>query len=167
MKTLYNFFAFCFVSIVVYGGDQDSKTNTTTSLSFHIVQEEKFDGARYIDVPGFEKLGYISATPDLVLTRLKDGRETTSRVSNYDRSGKQTGPSTNVHDFTIEFYPDDAKKFTALTEKAVRKRILIMVGDTPLIAPVVKEPITTSNVAVSLGGTDKEKIVGELKKLVK
>jgi hypothetical protein len=63
---------------------------------------------------------------------------------------------------------DDAKKLTAITKKAVGKQVLLMLGDTPLIAPKVVDPISTQSLILTLSDeTHKKKIEDELKKLVR
>jgi len=53
----------------------------------------------------------------------------------------------------------DAKKLTAITKKAVGKQVLLMLGDTPLIAPKVVDPISTQSLILgTLGKDDKKKI---------
>ena len=42
-----------------------------TPLSLYIVSTEKIDGGRYIDTPAFPKLGYIAASPDLIITSIE------------------------------------------------------------------------------------------------
>ena len=86
----------------------------STPLSFYTVSEEKIDGGRFIDTADFPKLGYISAAPDLVITRLAEVLAETGT----------TGPELD-----ITMRPEDAKKFEALTERIVMKKVLLMLGD--------------------------------------
>lgn len=134
------------------------------------MSEEKVEGGRFIDTPNFPKLGYIGATPDLVVARLGAVVSDVSRQKDVmvDKNGKQTGLPLRTHPaLTIRMRADDAKKFTALTKKAVGKRVLMMQGETPLIAPRVESPIATQSLILTLGDkTDNKKIEDELKKLV-
>jgi hypothetical protein len=125
----------------------------STPLSFYTVSEEKIDGGRFIDTADFPKLGYISVVPDLVITQLAEVSAETGA----------TGPELD-----IMMRPEDAKKFEALTERVVMKKILLMLGDEPLIAPWVQAPIPTQRLILNLGkNTNNKKVEGDLKKLVR
>jgi preprotein translocase subunit SecD len=68
----------------------------------------------------------------------------------------------------IQMSADDAKKFTALTEQAVGKQMLLMLGDTPLIAARVMTPITTQSLQLTFGEkSDSKKIEDALRRLTK
>jgi preprotein translocase subunit SecD len=86
-----------------------------------------------------------------------------------DKSGKETVmPMQTRPALTIQMRAEDAKKFSTLTKQAVGKRVLLKLGDTPLIAPMVQAPISTPSLILTLGGkTDKKKVEDELKKLVR
>ena len=125
----------------------------STPLSFYTVSEEKIDGGRLIDTADFPKLGYISAVPDLVITQLEEVIADTGA----------TGP-----EISIMMRPEDAKKFEALTERIVMKKILLMLGDKPLIAPWVQAPISTPSLLLTLGkNTNNMEVEDELKKLLR
>jgi hypothetical protein len=49
----------------------------------------------------------------------------------------------------VNLTPRDAKEFTALTKKAVGKRLLVMLGDRLLTAPLVLAPIETPSFSFS------------------
>ena len=150
----------------------EADTNdTTVPLFFHVVSEDEIDGGQFIDTPDFPQLGYIANAPDLVVTRLEAVVPDVSRQQDImvDKAGKETVmPMQTRPAITIRMRAEDAKKFSTLTEQAIGKRVLLMLGDTPLIAPMVQGPISTPSLILTLGEeTDKKKVEDELKKLVR
>jgi hypothetical protein len=133
-----------------------SSDATGVPLSFYIVSSENVVGGRFIDTPDFPKLGYIGPKPDLVVTRLETVAVDVSPPFSKAR------PAIN-----IAMHSGDAPQFTALTEQAIEKKLLVMLGDTPLTAPLVKARIPTANVMLTFGeGTDSKKVADGLKRLI-
>ena len=142
--------------ILLSGCHRDSSKVRVVPLSFYVVSEGKVEGGRFIDAPNFPKLGYIAAVPDLVITRL----ETVTLFTSEPHSREWPALS-------IVLRSGDAPQFTALTERAVGKKLLLMLGDSPLTAPMVVERIPAASLMLTFGkGTDSEKLIGGLKKLV-
>lgn len=98
-----------------------------TPLAFYIVSPQAMEGGRFIDTPDFPRLGYISATPQLEIRKLE------SVIP-----GEATAKGTTFH---IRMTPDDAKRFALLTERAIGKQMLMMLGSVPLMAARVRDPI--------------------------
>ena len=114
-------------------------------LTFHIVSAQKIEGGRFIDTSDFPKLGYIPAVPALELRQLEDVTPGTSqdRTVIADRAGLESVPAMpRGTTFHIRMTPDDAKRFAVVTEQAVGKQMLLMLGDKPLMAARVMTPIT-------------------------
>jgi hypothetical protein len=167
------------VATVLLSGCGDGVRDTTSTdsasgpLSFYVVSEEKLEGGRFIDMADFPKLGYIAAKPDLVVMNLEAVHPdvTPRRDVFVDENGKKTPVPVNERaSLIIRMLPDDAKQFTMLTEKAVGKKVLIMLGDTPLTAPMIPRPISNQNIGLNMGfGKKKEmkEIETRLKKLVR
>lgn len=157
-------------TISIIGCQRNSPTMTRTPLSFYVVSEQKVQGGRFIDAPDFPKLGYIATTPDLVISRLEQVMPDVSREQGtmVDKDGKETVlPLRSRPAVIIRMSPEDAKKFTALTEKAIGKQVLMMLGETPLIAARVHSPIPTQSLIITLDEKGENKrIENELKKLV-
>jgi hypothetical protein len=145
-------------TILLFGCRDSPPPSTNVPLSFYIVSAENIAGGRFIDTPDFPKLGYIPAVPELVLTKLE--------AVIVDRNGKETvEPMKNLH---IRMLADDATKFTALTEQAVGKHMLLMLGDTPLIAARIMTPIATQSLQLTFREkSDMKKIVDALRRLTK
>jgi hypothetical protein len=155
----------------VLGCRPTSPTAASAPLSFYIVSGEKFEGGRFIDSPDFPKLGFVAAAPDLAITQLEAVVPDVSRHQDVmvDKEGRQTVmPVQAKAALAIRMRADDAKKFTTLTERAMGKQILIVIGETPLMAPMIVSPISTQSLTLTFGEkSDQKKIEDELKKLVR
>ena len=149
----------CIISatvVLLSGCRRDSSNRNPVPLSFYIVSDHKIEGGRFIDTPDFPKLGYIAGTPDLVVKRLE------SVALDVTPPFSETRPAVS-----IAMCPADAPSFAALTERAIDKKLLLMQGDTPLMAPRVKARIPTASLMLTFGqGTDPKKAADDLKKLV-
>jgi hypothetical protein len=104
-------------AILLTGCRRDSSSATAIPLSFYVVHDEKVEGGRFIDKPDFPKLGYIAATPDLVVQRLQS--------VDLDASPPF---SLELPAVSIALRSVDAPSFTALTERAIDKKLLVMSG---------------------------------------
>ena len=144
---------------------------TNVPLSFYVVSEKKIEGGRFIDTASFPKLGYIGATPDLIITKLEDVATNSmkERAIMVDKNGREIPEPFRVRPaLHITMKADDAKKFEKLTERAVGKQLLMMHGDKPLTAPLVRGPIPTSSFLLELTDKPDQKNVEEgLRKLVR
>ena len=163
---------FCILSVTLglFANYGHALTDTTKAvLSFYVVSEEKIDGGRLIDTLDLPKLGYIAAKPDLVITQLVAVSQTVVADGGiYDKDGKQIGrPGPDRAALDIMIRSEDSRKFEALTKENIGKRVLMMLGDVPLIAPIVQSPISTQSFQVIIGKHgDPKKIEDGLKKLV-
>ena len=138
----------------------------STPLSFYTVSEEKIDGGRFIDTADFPKLGYIATTPDLVITRLADVYQTEPQAG-VIINGKVVPTPAGRSAIGIEISPDDAQKLSALSERAIGKRLLMMLGEKPLIAPRVQAVLSTQRLLLEFPTQAESKNVqSELKKLI-
>lgn len=141
------------------------RCETTNALRFYIVSEQKIEGGRFIDTPTLPKVGYISPIPDLVVTNLLDvyrERRATSAIVD----GKVV-PSKPPPGLAVALRPADAKRFTSLTEKALGKRLLVVLGNKPLTAPKVVAPIETDRFSIMFATeSELKEAQDELKKLI-
>jgi hypothetical protein len=127
----------------------------SNSLSFYVVSDAKIDGGKFIDTLDFPKLGYIAAEPDLVITQLLS-------VSNNVFQSQIDRPTLD-----LQISPEDAKQFETLTQNNLGKQVLLMLGDTPLIAPRIIGVVSTQNIQVTIGRHSNRKLIeAALKKLV-
>ena len=102
-----------------------------------------------MDTPDYPKLGYIAAKPDLIITQLV---------------AVTTAAKSSALEVTI--LPEDAQKLTALTEHNIGKKVLLMLGDMPLMAPNINSPISSPFDLTIKDDTERKKIEDGLKKLV-
>ena len=158
-------------TLLLFGCRDISSASTNVPLSFYIVSAEKIEGGRFIDTPDFPKLGHIPAVPVLVLTKLESVVADVSheQVVIVNKDGKETvEPMKERMAFHIRMRPDDAKKFTALTEQAISKQMLLMLGDTPLTAARVMTPISGQSLLLTIGAKTGTKTIEDgLRKLTK
>ena len=158
------------LALLVIGCWRAQRESTSEPLTFFIVSEQKFDGGRLIDTTNFPQLGYIAAKPDLMVTNLADVFP--AKVADFaivgDGKGKQTiVPTQPPPSLTVKLSAEDAKRFKALTEGALGKRILLMLGEKPLTAPKVLFPIETPEFAIDfVSHAELQKTERVLKKLV-
>ena len=108
------------------------------ALKMFVVSDQPIADGRQIDTAQFPKLGFISATPDLAIKKLK-GLEFEEIVAQVDNK-----TSTNWQ-FVIRLSTDDAAGLASLTTSNVDKTVLITVGDVPVSAPVIREPVETGS----------------------
>ena len=143
---------------------------TNTALVFYVLKAEKIEGGRFINTTNFPNIGHIAAIPDFAVTKLKAvyraAEEDEAIMIGVDGKPKvipnQTPPSLSV-----QLAPKDSQLFAIFTGKVIGKRLLIMVGDTPLSAPKVTVPIDGGIFAVSFADdASLRKAEGNLKKLV-
>ena len=164
------FFILWVTAVLLPSRGHSATDATNDSLSFYIVSAEKIDGGRYIDTLDFPKVGYIAAKPDLVIVRLVAVSETVthSSIVNIDKDGKQTEtPLPDRPALDVKILPEDAQKFEALTKRAVGERVLLMLGDTPILAPTIHMPISTQSLHLTFAEHGNQKMIeDELKKLV-
>jgi hypothetical protein len=113
-------------------------------LRFFVVNDDPVDGGRFIDTSKFPKLGYIAATPDLMIGWLK--RITMNEQLVTDSENRQhTNWSFNLT-LPEEFVP----QLKAMTEMNISKRVLIMLGEESILAPTIVSPLETAEIAVSV-----------------
>lgn len=120
----------------------------TNGLNFFVVSDEPVKDGRHVDTPEFPKLGYVSNTPNLTVTRLQS-LATNSQTFITTYQGKRTQSSEIVVEITL--LPSDAEKFAKLTADSAGRRVLIALGDRLLLAPRVMQPIAIGRVAIRAG----------------
>jgi preprotein translocase subunit SecD len=148
---------------------------TNAPLTFYVLSEEKVDGSRFIDTAAIPRAGYIAAKPDLTVTSLRDvyPLESAGVSIMTDTNGNHTIVSNTPRpSLTIVLSPRDAKRFAALTQRVVGKRLLVMLGDKPLTAPVVRTPIEGGTMMIEFGSefggqAEAKKVEDDLKKLIR
>ena len=143
------------------------KSAASPALQFYIVSEEKIDGGQFIDTPDLPKLGYISSVPVLTITNLESVDLGSPKPQIMLDENRKVVSSNSVSSLNISLNSDDAKKFSAITEQAIGKQLLMMLDNSPLIAPRINGPISTKQIQLTLGDQTKlQKVQDKLKELV-
>ena len=124
------------------------------TLAFYVVSPKKIEGGRFIDTKEFPKLGYIPAKPGLGITEL-------SMVTLTKRPGDR--PT-----ILITLKQEQLEQLANFTGRNVDRKILLMLGNEPLIAPRILEKIRTPVLQISVSDEKKQKqILQKLRQLVK
>ncbi len=110
-----------------------------TPLSFYTLSATKLEAGEFLDTATYPKLGYIAATPELVLTHLESVAPEPTPAE---------GSRAVV--LKVRLTPEDTKKLTDFTQRALHKTIVIRLGETILMAPKVNEAITGPDLGISL-----------------
>jgi preprotein translocase subunit SecD len=139
-------------------------------LGFYIVSEQPRSGLRYFDSPAFPKLGYIADKPDLSISQLESvsigtyrDRSTIVHADGSTEQSDEDRPSLEIH-----LMATDAKALEDLTGAHLGAQLLLLLGNEPLFAPIIRMKITTQSIQVSLrAGADAEKIKRSLETLVR
>lgn len=128
MRTTRTFLCSLVVLTVAFAGCRPD--TPAIPLSIYIVSQEKVENGQFIDTSDFPKLGYIGPKPDLTIAKLEEVNSLVITESGQSRPG-----------IIITLRTEDAEKFASLTERAVTKKTLLMVGDMALTAPMVTSPM--------------------------
>ena len=124
------------------------------ALAFYVVSNERIEGGRFINTKEFPKLGYISAKPGLGIAEL-------SKVTLTKRPGER--PT-----ILITLKKEQADQLADFTGRNVDRKILLMLGNEPLIAPRILEKIRTVALQISVSDETKRKqILKKLRQLVR
>lgn len=118
--------------MVLLLGIMACKPQQRHGISFWILSENKNEGGQYIDTKEFPKLGFVGATPDLTITRIK-------RVGVQDWGGTKLPAA-----MTIELLQADAEQFSEFTRRNLGRRVLIKLGERPITAPLIVTPLTNT-----------------------
>lgn len=131
------------VGIAMLLASCSNRTAPANALCFFAVSEKPVAGGRYIDTSDFPKLGYISNTPDYVLASLKEvSTNDVTSISIVDRQIVETNTTAAV---SITMFPAEGRSFAIFTRQNIDQKVLLMLRDKPLIAPMVRAPIATGS----------------------
>jgi preprotein translocase subunit SecD len=152
-------------SLLVFMTIGHAAEGPTKSLRFFVVSDKPIPNGHYLDTSDFPKVGYISNTPSLVVARLQSVTVVTNTTSVFeDAGGKEV--KTVLPSVVIQMLPADGKRFGKLTRENVGRRVVLMLGDRPLTAPVIISPIDSGSVQVSGGRKSMQSLADTLKQLV-
>lgn len=159
------------LATTLFGCGNDPLSPDKVSLNFYIVSAQMIQGGQFIDNRDFPKLGWVPAVAALELRELEEVILDTAQPGLVvtDRANRAAVPPMSTGTtFHLRMTPNDSKRFAAVTESAVGKQLLLMLGNQPLIVVRVLTPIAGPNLQVYLDGKHDAARVGDaLKKLVK
>jgi hypothetical protein len=137
-------------------------------LKFYFVSTEAKPGWRRFDSTTFPNLGYIANRPDLLVARVKNAyvHNTLQSSTIVHADGSRETTEELKPTLVITFFPDDAKALYELTTAHLGERMLFLLGDEALFAPVIRERIDDPSMSIVLPvGTNPDKIKTDLEKL--
>lgn len=137
---------------------QPATNGMAPHISFWIVSEEAVPAGRYIDTPELPKLGYIGSRPDLTITELKS--------ATWAKELAPVTPSPSG-ELAIELTDRDSGALKRLTETNVLRRLLLMVDDKPITAPVILMPIGGGVLAIECKGEQCDRLKEAIARLVR
>ena len=130
----------------VFAGD------TGGSLYFIVIHERQFENSTPIKVDELGIDGFCAAKPDLEISKIE---EVTMRhdkqKTRIDREG--VPPAEGIDDVFrvfVQLGEEAQKGFARVSADAIGNRILIQVGDQPVLAPVVHTKIDTPSLVITL-----------------
>jgi len=137
-------------------------------LGIYVVSSEAKPGWRRFDSASFPNLGYIANRADLVIARLKDVhvQDTLQRTTMVHSDGASESTEEWQPTLVIELFPEDARALGELTNTHIGERILYLLGNEPLLAPVIRTKIDEPLISITVPkGTNVDKIKAFLQKL--
>lgn len=114
------------------------KSHRENPLSFWIVSDSKTESSRYIDTATLPNVGFIKDKPDLVISKIR--RVSSGRIGS--SSGSSNQANAPILTVAIEFFPPDDERMWHLTRTNSGRRVLIMLGNRPIWAPIITMPLT-------------------------
>jgi preprotein translocase subunit SecD len=124
-------FSLCLLLLVLVGCRESAPP--PTPLTLYTLSTTKLEGGQFLDTADHPKLGYIAATPELVLSHLES---------------VALEPKSMV--LKVRLTPEDTKKLADFTQKALHKTIVIKLGETILMAPRVNAAIIGPDLGITL-----------------
>ncbi len=107
------------------------------TLKFHVVSSEPVANGRFVDTKQLPKLGYIAATPSLVVSKLREVMLAERKASD--------APDRSTWSFRISLLPEDATGLESITTTNLGELMLITVGDEPIMAPRIMAALQTGS----------------------
>jgi hypothetical protein len=149
-------------------GVQTMRATDVPTLAIYCVSDEAKPGWQHYSSNAFPNVGYISGQPDLSVLSIKSisVAKAPHRSTLVHGDGSREVTEEIKANLVIEFLTDDARKLHELTATHLGSRILFLLGNEALFAPVIRMPIDGSSVSIILpSGIDVEKIRAQLEKL--
>ncbi|PQJ29355.1 hypothetical protein [Rubritalea profundi] len=141
------------------------------ALEFLIIHDKKFKNSKSIEIKDLEIQGFVNSDVDFKIHELVGTKLETVEIDSrvYNKDGSLKNKSTyDAYQIIIELGDKAQASFASLTGKSVGKRVLIRIGEHPLLAPRVHIQINTPSFELTIRDEDKAKLIHkELSKLLK
>ena len=140
----------------------------TPVLGLYFVSSEPKPGWRHFDSTAFPNLGFIADRPDLLVAHIKNLylQTTLQSSTRVHADGSSENTEEYVPTLVVEFVPEDVKALGELTAAHLGQRLLFLLGDEPLFAPVIRARIDGPSISIPLPpGSDPAKVKTDLEKL--
>ena len=145
-------------ALVAHAGDQPQ-------LRLYIVSQEAREGLCSADFAAFPKLGYIAEKPDLTISQLEG---VSFGFSTGPRAGPTEKPKEDRRSLVLRLTTKDAEALKQLTTAHLGARLLMLLNDDPLFAPLLRTPSAGESVYITPPpGSDTAKLKAKLETLVR
>jgi hypothetical protein len=114
---------------------------SVTVLKLFVVSASPIPGGTYFNTQQFPRLGYIPPTPNLAITTIKSATIAEQTIA---EEGNKT---TTVWSLSVYLNDQDARLLRSMTLTNIPCRILTMVDEEPVAAPVLTTPLSDGNLA--------------------
>lgn len=129
-------------------------------LKVYIAEKDAGTGLHQADFPGLPKVGYIGEKPDLTISQL-EGVEYGLGPAYPKPDGGHFPPIPDRRSLRLRLTPKDAQALQKLTSAHIGSRLLLMLGDQPLVAPEIQTPMTEESMYIN--ALPKDLNAGDLK----
>jgi hypothetical protein len=142
---------------------------SSLTLQVYCVSSEPKPGWRYFNTSAFPQLGYVAPEPDMLISRLKSVsiQKSVEHRTTVQPDGSRDSQQNQMPSLVVEFTPEDACKLQQLTATHLGQRLLWLLGNEELFAPVIRMAIEGSSVSITLRPEiDPEILKAQLEKLI-
>jgi hypothetical protein len=138
-------------------------------LDIFLLTDKPQQDYRFIDTPAYPKLGYVAPRPDLVIGRLKDVSidVVSDSITGVQPQGMAGQSRASKSSLEIRLAAADADALEKFSATHVGRRIVFILGDKPLFAPLLRTPLSSQVVQINPPeGADVQELKRELEALI-
>jgi preprotein translocase subunit SecD len=119
--------------------------------TFFFLADTSQQDYRFIDASAYPKLGYVAPRPDLVISHLRDVSigvvpDSITGVQLQGMAGQSRASKSSLE---IRLAAADAEALETFSAAHVGKRIVFMLGDKPLFAPLLRTPLSSQVIQIN------------------
>jgi hypothetical protein len=122
----------------------------TPHLDIFLLADTSQQDYRLIDTPTYPKLGYVAPRPDLVISHLRDVSigVAPDSITGVQPQGTAAQSRASKSSLEIRLAAGDAEALETFSAAHVGKRIVFMLGDKPLFAPLLRTPLSSQVIQI-------------------